>query len=158
MIGDHLKLVENVPEGTAFCFDGKTKKQKIDQNDIIRELFDLGMGGSYYAQVVKVPEEIHGVICQNDLMAEGCVYALEAKGMAGSISVIGIDGQRSVAEKIAEGEIDGTVWQNPEMAVDAVKRLTDYLEGDLRSGNIYTEIVPLTPDNVQEYLDEGLAW
>lgn len=42
MIGDHLKLVENVPEGTAFCFDGKTKKQKIDQNDIIRELFDLG--------------------------------------------------------------------------------------------------------------------
>ena len=36
--------------------------------------------------------------------------------------------------------------------------LTDYLEGDLRSGNIYTEIVPLTPDNVQEYLDEGLAW
>lgn len=82
------------------------------------------------------------MICQNDLMAEGCVYALEAKGMAGSISVIGIDGQRSVAEKIAEGEIDGTVWQNPEMAVDAVKRLTDYLEGDLRSGNIYTEIVP----------------
>lgn len=55
MIGDHLKLVENVPEGAAFCFDGKTKKQKIDQNDIIRELFDLGMGGSYYAQVVKVP-------------------------------------------------------------------------------------------------------
>lgn len=38
MISDHLKLVENVPEGTAFCFDGKTKKQKIDQNDIIREL------------------------------------------------------------------------------------------------------------------------
>ena len=46
MIGDHLKLVENVPEGVAFCFDGKTKKQKIDQNDIIRELFDLGIGGS----------------------------------------------------------------------------------------------------------------
>lgn len=57
MIGDHLKLVENVPEGAAFCFDGKSKKQKIDQNDIIRELFDLGMGGSFYAQVVKVPEE-----------------------------------------------------------------------------------------------------
>lgn len=57
MIGDHLKLVENVPERAAFCFDGKSKKQKIDQNDIIRELFDLGMGGSFYAQVVKVPEE-----------------------------------------------------------------------------------------------------
>lgn len=27
------------------------------QNDIIREIFDLGMGGSFYAQVVKVPEE-----------------------------------------------------------------------------------------------------
>lgn len=60
MIGDHLKLVENVPEGAAFCFDGKTKKQKIDQNDIIRELFDLGMGGSYYAQVVKVPGGVPG--------------------------------------------------------------------------------------------------
>lgn len=64
MIGDYLKLVENVPEGTAFCFDGKTKKQKIDQNDIIRELFDLGMGGSYYAQVVKVPEEAAKIFAQ----------------------------------------------------------------------------------------------
>ena len=57
MIGDHLKLVENVPEGTAFCFDRKTKKLKLDHNDIIRKLFALGMGGGYYAQVVKVPEE-----------------------------------------------------------------------------------------------------
>lgn len=57
MICDHLKLVDDVPEGAAFRLDGKTKKQKIDQNDIIRELFDLGMGGSFYAQVVKVPEE-----------------------------------------------------------------------------------------------------
>lgn len=57
MVGDHLKMAEDVPEGAAFCFEGKTKKQKIDQNDIIRELFDLGMGGSFYAQVVKVPEE-----------------------------------------------------------------------------------------------------
>ena len=63
MIGDHLKLVENVPEGAAFYFDGKTKKQKIDQNDIIRELFDLGMGGSYYAQVVKVPGEFRRFCC-----------------------------------------------------------------------------------------------
>lgn len=57
MIGDHLKLVDDNPNGAAFCFTGRTSKQKIDQNDIIRELFDLGMGGSFYAQVVKVPEE-----------------------------------------------------------------------------------------------------
>ena len=57
MIGDHLKLASEMPTEAAFRFEGKTRKQKIDQNDIIRELFDLGMGGSFYAQVVKVPEE-----------------------------------------------------------------------------------------------------
>lgn len=57
MIGDHLKLASEIPTEAAFRFEGKTRKQKIDQNDIIRELFDLGMGGSFYAQVVKVPEE-----------------------------------------------------------------------------------------------------
>ena len=57
MIGDHLKLAPEMPTEAAFRFEGKTRKQKIDQNDIIRELFDLGMGGSFYAQVVKVPEE-----------------------------------------------------------------------------------------------------
>lgn len=57
MIGDHLKLAPEMPTEAAFRFEGKTRKQKIDQNDIIRELFDLGMGGSYYAQVVKVPGE-----------------------------------------------------------------------------------------------------
>ena len=78
MIGDHLKLVENVPEGVAFCFDGKTKKQKIDQNDIIRELFDLGMGGSYYAQVA---EDLSAVLLYEPeeaakIFAQLCGYTL----------------------------------------------------------------------------------
>ena len=52
-----MKSVDEMPTMAAYRFVGKTSRQKIDQNDIIRELFDLGMGGSFYAQVVKVPEE-----------------------------------------------------------------------------------------------------
>lgn len=57
MIGDYLKSVDDMPTEAAFRFEGKTRKQKIDQNDIIRELFNCGMGGSFYGMVIHVPEE-----------------------------------------------------------------------------------------------------
>lgn len=53
----HLKSVDEMPTMAAYRFVGKTSRQKIDQNDIIEDLFDLGMSGNFYAQVIQVPEE-----------------------------------------------------------------------------------------------------
>lgn len=55
-MGGRLKFVDP-PFDVAFSLEGVTRKQKIDQNDIMRELFDIGMGGNFYAQVIHVPEE-----------------------------------------------------------------------------------------------------
>lgn len=107
---------------------------------------------------LQVYPEIHGVICQNDMMAEGCYEALAEQGLEGKIALIGIDGQRSIIEKIEEGKIDGTVLESPGMAAEAAERMTLYLQGEVRSGDLYTDTFPVTAENAQEYLENGLAW
>lgn len=102
--------------------------------------------------------EIHGVICQNDFMAEGCYQALEERGMAGSVALVGIDGQRSIVEKIAQGKIDGTVIQYPDMVLEAVARMCAYLGGETLQYAYYQPTDPITRDNAQAYLDAGLPW
>ena len=101
---------------------------------------------------------IHGVICQNDLMAEGCYQALENYGLAGRVSIIGIDGQRSVVEKIAEQKIDGTILQYPDMILHAVEYMRSYLNGQPLQYAYYQQIDPITFENAQACLDAGLSW
>lgn len=107
---------------------------------------------------LQVYPAIHGIICQNDLMAEGCLDALENAGLSGKIAVVGIDGQRSVVQAIADQRMDGTVWQDPTMAVAAADRLLEALQQKTLSGNLYTDIAALDSTNAQEYLSEGLSW
>lgn len=107
---------------------------------------------------MQVYPAIHGIICQNDLMAEGCLGALENAGLSGRIAVVGIDGQRSVVQAIADQRMDGTVWQDPTMAVAAADRLLEALQQKTLSGNLYTDIAALDSTNAQEYLNEGLSW
>ena len=103
--------------------------------------------------------DLQGVICQNDLMAEGVCDALDAVGRTGEIAVIGIDGQRSVVDRIARGAMDGTVFQNPDMIVHAVERMEQYLGGELqRTIYKYEETTPIDAENAQEYLNQNLPW
>lgn len=101
---------------------------------------------------------IHGVVCQNDLMAEGCLTALQKAGLSGSIVVVGVDGQRSAVQAIANGTMNGTVWQDPSMAVIAADSLLDYLDSRTPVGTVYTDIEALNEQNAQEYLRDGLSW
>lgn len=107
---------------------------------------------------LNVYPSIHGVICQNDLMAEGCYLALEKNGLAGKLSVVGIDGQRSVVEKIAQKKIDGTILQYPDMVLHAVEYMCGYLDGQPMEFAYYQQIDPITFKNAQEYLDANLPW
>ncbi len=107
---------------------------------------------------LNVYPDLHGVICQNDLMAEGCYQALVRRGLAGEVALVGIDGQRSVVEEIAAGGIDGTVIQYPDMALEAVEEICRYLDGEPLSFSNYQQTDIITRENAQWYLDQDLPW
>lgn len=102
--------------------------------------------------------EIHAVICQNDLMAEGCYQEIEKAGKVGEILIVGIDGKRSVVEKIRDGGIYGTVFEPPDMAITAVEKLCDYLDGEELLPVYYQESVPIYPEDAERFLTENLVW
>ena len=103
-------------------------------------------------------DEIHGVICQNDLMALGCYDAIEAVGKLDEIIVIGIDGQEEVVSKMVEGGLHGTVIQYPNMILKGVDVLCDYLDGKPIQECYYLETDIITQGQAQEYLDKDLPW
>ena len=107
---------------------------------------------------LKVYDSIDAVICQNDLMALGCYYSLREAGKLGRIVIVGIDGQRDVVEKMVSGGIDGTVFQNPDMILTGIEKLTDYLSGETILPLYYQPTYIIEKADAQKYLINALPW
>lgn len=103
-------------------------------------------------------DNIDGVICQNDNMAEGCYQALREAGADGQIAVVGIDGQKSTLKIMAEGGIHGTVLQHPSMILDGIEYLCDYLDGKTLNDFYYEPTDTITVENADYYLEHDLSW
>jgi len=146
----------------------------VDRGEAIEEVIGrtprIQLLGSYNAEFksvnaksivldcLQVHDDIQGIICQNDLMAEGCYEALKEAGKDGDIVVIGIDGQKSVVEKMVTGGIHGTVLQSPSMINVGVERLCDYLDGEEIEAVYYQKTDKIYPEDAQEFLDKNLPW
>ena len=151
--------------GSAGAMDrGEGIHEVLDQEERVHLLgsyngeFAEENAASIMEDCLGVYDEIHAVICQNDLMAEGCYREIEKAGKVGEILIVGFDGQRSVVEKIREGGIYGTVLEPPDMAVTAVEKLCDYLDGEELSPVYYQESIPIYPEDAERFLKENLAW
>ena len=151
--------------GSAGAMDrGEGIHEVLDQEERVHLLgsyngeFAEENAASIMEDCLGVYDEIHAVICQNDLMAEGCYREIEKAGKVGEILIVGFDGQRSVVEKIREGGIYGTVLEPPDMAVTAVEKLCDYLDGEELSPVYYQESIPISPEDAERFLKENLAW
>lgn len=121
--------------------------------------FSTTTATSVAEDVLTANPELHGFICHNDMMAEGCYQALVNANRLGEVVIIGIDGQLSTVQKIVEGNIMGTVIQYPDrMAIKGIELLADYLDGKTVESTVYvpTEVIP--PSEAQRFIDEGLAW
>ena len=136
----------------------QTEIAAMVERHIISPEFAEENAASIMEDCLGVYDEIHAVICQNDLMAEGCYREIEKAGKVGEILIVGFDGQRSVVEKIREGGIYGTVLEPPDMAVTAVEKLCDYLDGEELSPVYYQESIPIYPEDAERFLEENLAW
>jgi len=93
------------------------------------------------------------VLSENDNMAMGAVKAIEEAGRMGQILVFGIDGDEDALQAVADGRLEGTVFQDAE----AQARQAVYCAIDLaKNKEVHKEYVipfkPVTKDNIKDYL------
>jgi ribose transport system substrate-binding protein len=121
--------------------------------------FSTTTATSVAEDVLTANPDLHGFICQNDMMAEGCYQALVNANRLGEIVIIGIDGQLSTVQKIVEGNIHGTVIQYPDrMAIKGIELLADSLDGKTVEDTVFVPTEAIPPSEAKRFVDEGLAW
>lgn len=134
------------------------KEERIHCIGSFNGAFTVENAKSVIEDCLEIYDTIDGVICQNDNMAEGCYQALAEAGKAGTVVVVGIDGQKSTLEIMAQGGIHGTVLQQPSIILKGISLLCDALDG-MELNDIYFEPTDIiTTENVNDYLENGLSW
>lgn len=132
-------------------------------------IFQLNLAGSYDADYDREHAksvmqsclnlgEVHGILCQNDMMVLGVCDALRENGLWGKPVVVGIDGQREVLNRILDGAVYGTVMLQPQMICDGIEMACDYLDGNEVPSICRQEAVVVTASNVREEMLKGKSW
>ena len=97
-------------------------------------------------------KEINAVVAQNDAMALGAVMAIEAKGLTGTIKVYGIDAQAEALKAVADGTMNGTVFQNAEaQGAQGVDVALEAALGNAVEKNYYIPYEAVRAAQVPEY-------
>ena len=153
-----------IPDSSGAVDRGQGILNVLDQEERIHYLgsfngaFTIENAKSVIEDCLEIYDDIDGVICQNDNMAEGCFLALAEAGKAGDIVVVGIDGQESTLEIMAQGGIHGTVLQQPSMILKGISLLCDALDGMELNDNYFESTDIIRTENVNDYLENGLSW
>lgn len=118
---------------------------------------------SAIARLMQDEQTIDGVLCANDLLAEGAISALAEYGMAGEIPVAGQDANISACQRIVEGKQLMTVYKPlKNLAEGSVELVNSLLEGrslanqeTINDGSyqvpyVKFDIIPVTVDNMRE--------
>ena len=116
--------------------------------------------------------DVQAIISENDGMATGVVAALEAQGLAGTVTVSGQDGDQTALNRVALGTQSVSVWKDArqlgkaagEAAVAMAKgtalgSVAGVVQFDSPGGNSLTSILltplAITRDNLDLVLDAG---
>jgi ribose transport system substrate-binding protein len=104
--------------------------------------------------------DVKGIWCANDNMAAGALQALDAAGLKGKVSVVGIDANTDIVKEVANGNVTATVSSNGYLQggytlaicyaawigqIDPAKMPIEYRE-------FATPATLITKDNAEEYL------
>jgi ribose transport system substrate-binding protein len=94
--------------------------------------------------------EVQGIFCPNESSAAGMLLALTNKGKAGAIKFVGFDASEILIDGMRAGNVHGLVAQNPYgMGYLGVKAVVDHLEGRPVEKQVNTELVVVTPENLE---------
>jgi len=135
-----------------------TNEKRINLLGSFNAEFRADNAKSVIEDCLDIYDDINGVICQNDLMAEGCYEAVKNAGKLGNIVIVGIDGQKSVVDRIGKDGIYGTVIEYPKMIEVGIELLCDYLDGKKIDDVYYQKTDKISPSNVQYYIENNLPW
>lgn len=104
--------------------------------------------------------DVKGIWCANDNMAAGALQALDAAGLKGKVSVVGIDANTDIVQEVANGNATSTVSSNGYLQggytlaicyaawlgqIDPATMPIEYRE-------FATPAMVITKDNAEEYL------
>ncbi|MGD9645101.1 MAG: substrate-binding domain-containing protein [Pirellulales bacterium] len=95
--------------------------------------------------------QVDGIFCPNQSTTSGMLTVLRRAGQAGKVKFVGFDAGENIAQGIEQGEIHGTVLQDPVgMGYDAVRAMREHLLGHTVEARIETKETLATPENCQQ--------
>lgn len=108
--------------------------------------------------------DIDGIWAANDNMAMGALEALRAKGLAGKVKVVGVDGIEEMIRAIEKGEAAATFYPDPKwqggmglsIALAAKEGKIDVKALPEEKREWYATSILISSENIQEFIAEYL--
>jgi ABC-type sugar transport system substrate-binding protein len=99
---------------------------------------------------------IDAIAAHADIILLGAITAVENAGIGGEILLSGIDADMPVLEKIAEGVVDNTLWQDGiGQGVHSLRLAIEAAQGKAIS-DMWIPFDVITADNVAEYIQKAI--
>lgn len=150
-----LERRQGVIEG---IIEAQLRNQGKSQVEIVAQgwgNWEQEKGQNAMEDIIVSKPDINLLICENDSMALGAMKAISEAGKEGEILIVaGADGQKEALELIKQGKYGATGLNDPTLIVrTALDASMDILDGKNVSPTIYTPVVGITKENVDEYYD-----
>ncbi|MCE5250288.1 substrate-binding domain-containing protein [bacterium] len=95
--------------------------------------------------------DVDAMFTPNESTTFGCLRALQDRGLAGRIILVGFDSSEKLIEALEKREIQGLVLQNPfNMGYLSVKTAVASLKGEQYEKRIDTGVTLATPENMND--------
>ena len=95
--------------------------------------------------------DVDAIFAPNDPVTFGCLRALQDRGMAGEIILVGFDTSEKLTRALEKGELQGLVLQDPiKIGYLGVRTAVAYLRGEQIEKRIDTGVTIATPENMND--------
>lgn len=115
-------------------------------------MYTMNEGMTITEDWIQTFETFDAIVAVNDLSALGAVQALKAANKLDEAAVIGIDGIDDAMKAVADGEMEMTVYQDPNLQAEALyNALAETRDGNMPTEDINVEVITVTAENVADY-------
>jgi len=153
-VGEDANVVqiEGVPGASATNERGEGFNNIADDQLNVLESqsgnFNRSEGLDVMENLLQSHSDIDAVFSQNDEMALGAMEALESAGLDDDVMVIGFDGNDDAIQSVEDGDLDGTVAQQPyDMGELGVEAVYDHFSGESVDEEISSPLELVTADS-----------
>lgn len=164
-------LAENLPENATYCYlmgpighSGQIGRKK-GVEDALEERTDVTMlaemtgewdrakGMNITDDWLKAHPDVTAIVSQNDNMALGAVEAVRTANKQDDVIVVGTDATAEACASIAAGDLEMSVYQNAhDQGYNCIRVACGLVDGTLHGEDYLIPYVPVTQDNVEEYI------